>query len=314
MLGVKQRMAGADISQQVIDRVVNNKVELTETFDQIYYLNPNVAIDEKGLPEAALQKLHQLLVEGGAVVGDLPSGQDVDVLMSGFVIENGGWIKPKPVAASVMTLKKREKTPTDKREKWGFKSGGKSGGSGAKLQSPSLTDTSVNTDEEDETNKRKLQQTKLAYFSDEEDEESGEELDEDELVEAGSNYNLIVPKKCETSGKKRRKACKDCTCGLKEQEELELLNQQMLQNSLLSNMVKLATDEAIKIEEKLKQSKIKFDETDLTEIDFTIKGKTGGCNSCSLGDAFRCDGCPYLGLPPFKPGEAISIDNFGEDI
>mmetsp|Transcript_10479 Transcript_10479/g.15699 ORF Transcript_10479/g.15699 Transcript_10479/m.15699 type:complete len:278 (-) Transcript_10479:200-1033(-) len=65
------------------------------------------------------------------------------------------------------------------------------------------------------------------------------------------------------------KACPNCTCGRKELED------------------KVGAEEAKK---RLEQGK-----------------ERSSCGSCYLGDAFRCDSCPYRGLPAFKPGTKVQL-------
>lgn len=76
----------------------------------------------------------------------------------------------------------------------------------------------------------------------------------------------IIRDDCEVG--KTKKACKNCTCGRAESENVpkKKLTIQMLENPVNT-----------------------------------------GCGSCALGDAFRCGGCPYSGLPSFKPGERIVL-------
>jgi hypothetical protein len=54
----------------------------------------------------------------------------------------------------------------------------------------------------------------------------------------------------------------------------------------------------------------------LTRAMLESPGEAGGCGSCALGDAFRCGGCPYRGLPAFEAGKRIEVpaDFLGADL
>ncbi|KAJ5693806.1 hypothetical protein N7536_004218 [Penicillium majusculum] len=120
--------------------------------------------------------------------------------------------------------------------------------------------------------------------------------DDDELInedtllsEEDLTRPIMPPPECQPKTGRRRRACKDCSCGLADKLEAEDKERRANADKEL-NVLKLDTD-------------------DLAELDFTVEGKTGSCGSCALGDAFRCDGCPYMGLPAFKPGQEVQILN-----
>ncbi|KAJ4302347.1 electron carrier [Collariella sp. IMI 366227] len=121
-------------------------------------------------------------------------------------------------------------------------------------------------------------------------EDDDDVIDEDTLLtEEDLRRPIQQPPECLPQPGKKRRACKDCTCGLAERMETE-------------DKVRRA-----KAENDLNTLKLKSE--DLNELDFTVQGKTGSCGSCYLGDAFRCSDCPYIGLPAFKPGEEVKIIN-----
>ncbi|KAL1128862.1 hypothetical protein AAG570_013396 [Ranatra chinensis] len=86
-------------------------------------------------------------------------------------------------------------------------------------------------------------------------------LDENDLKKPDPSSLKV----CGTTGK--RKACKNCSCGLAEELAAE-------------------KGDGEKKQEPAQKS---------------------SCGNCYLGDAFRCAGCPYLGMPAFKPGEKVSL-------
>ncbi|EPT25598.1 cytokine induced apoptosis inhibitor 1 family protein [Toxoplasma gondii ME49] len=93
-------------------------------------------------------------------------------------------------------------------------------------------------------------------------------IDESTLIDPTESYQPLG--KDRSSCASRPKACPNCTCGRKEAEEAA---------------------EKEERRRKLETGEIR-----------------SSCGNCYLGDAFRCAGCPYRGMPAFKPGEKVSLE------
>ncbi|KAH9446989.1 hypothetical protein Pst134EA_028973 [Puccinia striiformis f. sp. tritici] len=105
--------------------------------------------------------------------------------------------------------------------------------------------------------------------------------------------NIITSEDC--NPKKAKKACKNCTCGLR---ELELSQEDDLP-AHLKNPGQPTSDQ---------------DPSKLI-VNGVAKTLTSSCGSCYLGDAFRCSSCPYLGMPAFEPGQPVKLTaEMGDDL
>lgn len=119
--------------------------------------------------------------------------------------------------------------------------------------------------------------------------------------------DLKRPTPCEppaADAPRRKKACKNCSCGLAEIEKAE-------EEEIAKRRVVVMLDGSESGETK---------EVQLSEKERLAKAAkmaskaTSSCGSCYLGDAFRCASCPYLGLPAFEPGQKVEIDLSSDDI
>ncbi|ETS62787.1 hypothetical protein PaG_02532 [Moesziomyces aphidis] len=108
---------------------------------------------------------------------------------------------------------------------------------------------------------------------------------------------------------KKKKACKGCTCGLRELQEEEERNANVVQLDTedmdMPNAAPAEGGKRTEVTETIigKDGKPKT----IKRIQVDTKGATSSCGSCFLGDAFRCSSCPYLGLPAFEPGQKVEI-------
>lgn len=112
-----------------------------------------------------------------------------------------------------------------------------------------------------------------------------DQLDEEDLLEPEDLEKKVVSEDCRIG---RRKPCKSCGCGWADEEEEKKKEERKKKASAEQKpVVSLQTLEA-----RPQQPELSF---------------KSACGSCSLGDAFRCGGCPFMGLPPFKPGERVAV-------
>ena len=104
-------------------------------------------------------------------------------------------------------------------------------------------------------------------------------VDEDALLTGASALPLAAaPSTAGDAGcAPKRRACANCSCGRKEQEEAAEVSGGAGGGALPAKKPAGAP-------------------------------AASACGNCSKGDAFRCAGCPYLGKPAFKVGEQVLLD------
>ncbi|SCU92909.1 LAMI_0E12530g1_1 [Lachancea mirantina] len=295
------------LEQHLVNRVNDGNVKLADAqYDVIYYVTPEKR-DEIVFPGKLIATLGSALRTGGKLYG-LSNAYKVDALVNGFsVMENSGseyfWVRhgTQESAAAVALLPKKKSAnagaaaaaPAGKKQLPTFR---RKVAPQVEPVSDTLGGDDDVSDSDDELDAAAV--SKLQYFkidSDDTTENGAALIDEDTLVDQDADQDITLVT-CGKTKARRRRACKDCTCGMKEMEEQEIDAARAAQLKVLAKPVAFSADE-------------------LTEIDFTVQGKkVGGCGSCALGDAFRCSGCPYLGLPAFKPGQQISVAGVADDL
>lgn len=277
----------------MLDRLSAGLVTLPDsTYDLILVLSDaNGTRNESGqlLGRDVFARIVAALKAGGKLQsqdGSFRGEEATEGILAGLIAETDGMIKPDYGAESVpLRLRRKDKSTAVSK-------------AGPAVATVTVPVNGKRKSVDMTGNGNKANGVGFVDFSDDfgepmitgEDDDDDELIDEDTLLtEEDLRRPVAVPPECAPRVGKRRRACKDCTCGLAE---------------------KIAAEDAAKrstADVQLKALKLGAD--DLAEVDFTVQGKVGSCGNCSLGDAFRCDGCPYIGMPAFKPGEEVRLLN-----
>ncbi|EPY49418.1 anamorsin family protein [Schizosaccharomyces cryophilus OY26] len=255
--------ASSERELQMIDRVQTNLVTLPVN----KYVSVIVALDNANWSSVLTPIFPQVFAciqPGGSLrvyssVGGNDESFEMTALMAGWIIESKNpWILSRPAQVEAVPIKLN-------RSKDGVSND-------IKKPLDSL---------------KSKKQVALSSIQDGGEDDDLDVIDEDELIDGAdrTDENVLRPPECEPAPGKKKRACKNCTCGMREMEQKE----------------------SSKASAQLEPVKL----SDTGEIDFTEKLKSknavSSCGNCYLGDAFRCSGCPYIGLPAFNPGDPIVL-------
>lgn len=107
-------------------------------------------------------------------------------------------------------------------------------------------------------------------------------IDAESLLTAADRERPAVCEPVSAGAPRRKKACKNCTCGLAELEAEELAQSKVVVLDGAEN------GGALEVSQSEKDR--------LVAAAAAAPKATSSCGSCYLGDAFRCSSCPYRGV------------------
>ncbi|TIA61241.1 DUF689-domain-containing protein [Aureobasidium pullulans] len=282
---------------QMLDRLALGLVSLPASTYDLVLLLTNVDGSREPLNRAIIEKLVPSLKDGGKLksqdgqFGTSASAEQTEAILAGLVQDvSGGMSKPAQAAAQTVTLSfgKKKKANAAAVPLNNIEAINKTITETPQPAAPSAP-AGVGFDMGDDLDVEFYDEDEEMELPSKEELLAGSSIDPNTLLsEEDRKRPINIPEACKPNGKRRR-ACKDCTCGLKQKIDAEDKAKREAADSALQTM--------------------KLDTDDLAEVDFTVQGKVGSCGNCALGDAFRCDGCPYIGLPAFKPGEEVRLLN-----
>ncbi|EGP83217.1 uncharacterized protein MYCGRDRAFT_111387 [Zymoseptoria tritici IPO323] len=294
---------------QMLDRLALGLVSLpATTYDVVLVLSDvDQAQPSQSLSREVIERISQSLKPGGRLKAQSGStfgkAEQTEAILAGLVADGAEITKPAAAAAQTVKLSFGRK---------------KANAAAVPANDVEAANTAKRKSEDISTNVVQATPAGVGFINNVDDLDDDYEDDEDEfpsdealqnaaridpeslLSEEDRQKPLIIPEACKPNTKRRR-ACKDCTCGLAQRIEAEDKATRLAADA---NLAKLQLNEPSK-----SSNAAMLQADDLTEVDFTVQGKVGSCGNCALGDAFRCDGCPYIGLPAFKPGEQVTLLN-----